>query len=92
MIDGAGKRIMGRGLKEYLASEYRARSKLHVALDELEKQGVAIRHGWIKGHQDEEATTEKLSRESMLNINCDLQAGMLRADPPTEFEPRCCSP
>lgn len=84
--------IKGRGLKTYLGPEFDARAELQGVLADLKEQGVTVRRNWVKGHQDEEVPQEELSRELLLNIDCDVRAGMFQATPPRELEPRVCSP
>lgn len=74
--------ICGRGLKLYLAAEYDLTAEIQSTMKTLEGHGVMIGFGWVHGHQDEDKVEEELDRESLLNIDCDVQAGMFRESLP----------
>lgn len=60
-------------------------------IESLWVRRLSIRFNWLKGHQDEEQQSEDLTREALLNIDCDLCAGMMRSEPPLAMELRPCS-
>lgn len=47
--------------------------------------GVSLFFIWVRGHQDEATPEAELDREPLLDIECDVRAGMMRADPPVNW-------
>lgn len=88
----AGELISGRGLRQHWASEYDVFSEVQLVVAQLRRLHVDVAYNWVKGHQDKEKEEEEMDRETLLNIYCNVRAGMFQAHPPMGLEPQGCSP
>lgn len=92
VIGTVGNPAEGRGLKAYLTAEFEAREEINSMIKDLESRNVHVHSRWVKGHQDKQDSDEELTREALLNIDCDLCAGMFWEAPLFGLEPRECAP
>lgn len=84
--------ITRRGLKACTTAKYNILAELEEVKMALQSQCMTVGYMWVQGHQDENNNDDKLSRESLLNVDADLRAGMFRADPLLSQSPCPCPP
>ena len=84
--------VTGRGLKGYTAAEYDVAAEIWQAVDKLEELGIDVNFVWVRGHKDDKDREKELTRESALNVDCNLRAGIVRAHPPRGLEQCLRSP
>lgn len=64
------------GLKRYVAAKYDIAAEIWEVVEKLDELGVTVNFNWVRRHQNEDEGEEGLTRESLLNVDCDLCAGM----------------